>query len=92
MFAVYLYYYYKFIIHVCPANISLQHNKELVKIAIAMGSSVGAAYFIVTILAALDNSGLAFMSGSILLLIQQAVIMTSFISTKKIFGLCKAYF
>ena len=92
MFSAYLVYYYKFKTNVCPAQVSLQHNKELVKIAIAMGASIGLAYFMFTILAVLDYSHTAFMSSSILLIIQQTVIMTSYISTKKIFGLCKAYF
>ena len=92
MFSAYLVYYYKFNLNVCPAQVSLQYNRDLVKIAIAMGASVGLAYFIFTISVILGDSYIAFVSGSILLLIQQIVIMTSYISTKKMFGLCKKYF
>ena len=92
MFSAYLVYYYKFNLNVRAAQISLQYNRHLVNIAIAMGASVGLAYFIFTILVILGYSHVAFMSGGILLIIQQIVIMTSYISIKKIFGLCKEYF
>ena len=92
MFSAYLVYYYKFNLNVCPAQVSLQYNRDLIKIAIAMGASVGLGYFFVTVLVLLEYSDLVFISSSILLLIQQIVIMTSYISTKKIFGLCKEYF
>ena len=36
MFSAYLVYYYKFNVNVCPAQISLQYNQDLVKIAIAI--------------------------------------------------------
>ena len=92
MFSAYLVYYYKFNLNVRAAQVSLQYDRHLIKIAIAMGASVGLSYFIFTILVILGVSRNALMTGSIFLLIQQIVIMTSYISTKKIFGLCKEYF
>ena len=78
--------------NVRAAQVSLQYDRELVKIATAMGASIGLAYFIFTISAILDYPDIAFFSGSILFFIQEVIIMTSYISTKKIFGLYKAYF
>ena len=59
MFSAYLVYYYKFNLNVCPAQISLQYNRDLVKIAIAMGASVGLAYFIFIISVILGDSHIA---------------------------------
>ena len=92
MFSAYLVYYYKFNLNVRAAQVSLQYDRHLIKIAIAMGASIGLSYFIFTISVILGVTRIALMTGSILLLIQQIVIMTSYISTKKIFGLCKEYF
>ena len=95
MFLAYLAYYYKFNTIVSAAQVSLQYNQDLIKIAIAMGATIGISYFVITIAAILSNPGftdIAFTSSSILLFIQQVVIMTSLISPKKMFVLCKSYF
>ena len=76
MFSAY-FVYYKLSKNVRAAQVSLQYNGDLVKIAIAMGASVGLVYFIFTISVILGDSHTAFVSGSILLIIQQIVIMTS---------------
>ena len=60
MFSAYLFYYYKFNMNVCAAQVTLQYDRELVKIAIAMGASVGLAYFIFIISAILDYPDIAF--------------------------------
>ena len=74
--------------NVRAAQVTLKYDRELVKIAIAMGASVGLAYFVFTISAILDYPDIAFLGGSFLFFIQQVMIMTSYISSKKIVGLC----
>ena len=65
IFSAYLVYYYKFNLNVRAAQVSLQYNRHLVKIAIAMGASVGLAYFIFTISVILGDSHIAFVNGAI---------------------------
>ena len=59
-----------------------------------MGATVGLSHFIHVIggLSTSEFQCIAFMSGNILLVIQQVVIFTSLICTKKMSTLCKAYF
>ena len=65
----------------------------LFRIAIAMGATIGLSYFIWMLLAFdSEYSGIIIISGTILLLIQQIVIMTSFMCTRKITELFKACF
>ena len=70
MCLAYLVYYYKLnkIIH--AAQVSLQYDRELVKIAIAMGATIGLAFFLVnvTVMADSDFSDITFIT-SILLFI-----------------------
>ena len=92
MFSAYPVYYYKFNTIVSAAQVSLQYSRELFKVAIAMGATIGISYFIVTVASILSNPeyiDMAFTSSTILLFIQQVVIM---INSKKICALCKSYF
>ena len=91
IFVIYLVYFYKFNVNIRPANISLQYNQVLFRIAIAMGATVGLSYFIFILrIFNSEYADIIAFSGTILLLIQQAVIMVSFMCTKKMFALCKA--
>ena len=90
MFSIYLVYFYKFNVDIRPAQISLQYNRLLFEIAIAMGATVGLSYFIFILrIFAPEYSDIIAISDTILLLIQQAVIMVSFMCTKKMSALCK---
>ena len=90
MFIIYLVYFYKFNVNIRPPQVSLQYNQVLFRIAIAMGATIGLSYFLF-ILRIIDSeySDIIAISGTVLLFIQQAVIMASFIHTRKIFALCK---
>ena len=92
MFSIYLVYFYKFNVNIRPANVSLQYNRVLFRVAIAMGATVGPSYFIFILLLIFDPeySNIIGISGTILVLIQQAVITASFMCTKKMSALCKA--
>ena len=90
-FVTYLVYFYKFNVNIRPANISLQYNQVLFRVAIAMGATVGLSYFIFILrIFNSEYADIIAFSGTILLLIQQAVIMASFMCTKKMSALCKA--
>ena len=93
MFSAYLVYYYKFNMNVRAAQISLDYSRKLVRIAISMGATIGFSFFIFTLSVFIPQySSVSYTSSGILLFIQQAVIMISFLCTKKIATLCKAYF
>ena len=91
MFLAYLVYYYKFNMNVRAAQVTLQYGQKLVRIAVAMGGSVGIAYLIhiVVRLFIPEYIGISFISSSVLVLIQQTVIMVCFMCTKKMYTLCK---
>ena len=91
MLSVYLVYFYKFKMAFRDADISIQYNKMLFRIAIAMGATIGLSHFIWMLLA-FEYSDIISISGTILLLIQQIVIMTSFMCTRKITELFKVCF
>ena len=93
MFLVYLVYFYKLKADFCDAPNSVQYNRKLFWIAIAMGVTIGLSHFF-WVLIALDPgySFLVVISGGILLFIQQVVIMTFFMCTRRIAELCKACF
>ena len=46
MFSAYLVYYHKFNLNVCAAQVSLDYSRKLVRIAIAMGGTIGLSFFI----------------------------------------------
>ena len=90
MFIIYLVYFYKFNVNIRPAQVSLQYNQVLFRIAVAMGATIGLSYFLF-ILRIIDSeySDIIAISGTVLLFIQQAVIMVSFMHTRKVLALCK---
>ena len=94
MFSAYLVYFYKFNKNIVgPAQVSLQYNRTLFRIAIAMGGTIGLTYFIsVFVLLFPEHSDITFIIGGISLFIQQTVILASLMCTKKMLTLCKAYF
>ena len=75
------------------AQVTLRYNRQLFRIAIAMGGTVGLTYFttVFTLLFA-DHSDIVGFIIAIFLLIQQAVILASLMCTKKKLTLCKTYF
>ena len=93
MFSTYLVYLYKFNLNVRAAQVTLRYSRKLFRIAIAMGATVGLSLFIYTLVGVIpEYSDVLFISGAVALLIQQTVIMTSFMCTKKVHDLCKACF
>ena len=93
MFSAYLVYLYKFNLNVRSAQVTLPYSRKLFRIATAMGAIVGLSLFVYTLVAALpEYSDVLFTSGAVASLIQQTVIMISFICTKKVHDLCKACF
>ena len=93
MFSAYLVYFYNFNMYAHVAQVTLQYNRQLFKIAIAMGGTVSLTYFTsVFVLLFPDHSDIVGFIIAIFLFIQQAVILASLICTKKMFTLCKAYF
>ena len=85
MFLAYLVYFYKLKMAFCDGETSIQYNQMLFRIAIAMGATIGLSQFIWMLLAFdSEYSDIISISGTILLLIQQIVIMTSFMCTRKI--------
>ena len=91
MFIAYIYYYIKFKKIVHQAQTSIQYDRELFKIAIAMGAALGLSYFafIFLIFDSKILDILAIMSGATFLTAQQLVIMTTFVCTKKMSKLWK---
>jgi len=93
MFVSYLVYFYKFKKR-CNAQTGsgLQYDKVLFKIAIGMGATIGLSNFIWTLVIFAPkyiNIVIVIISGGILLLIQQCVVMTSFLCIEKMSRLCK---
>ena len=84
IFVIYLVYFYKLKIDCCSDDnsaINRSHNASLIKVAIALGATVGVSYFIWLI-----NSPLAGIGGIALLFVQQCVIIVSF---QKMSQLCR---
>ena len=84
IFALYLFYFYKLKIDCCSDDnraINRSHNASLIKVAVALGATIGISYFIWLI-----NSPLAGIGGIALLFIQQCVIIASF---QKMSQLCR---
>ena len=93
MFSAYLVYLYKFNLNVRAAQVTLRYSRKLFRIAIAMGATVGLSLFIYTLVGVIpEYSDVLFTSGAVASLIQQSVIVSSFMCTKKVHDLCKAYF
>ena len=94
MFIVYIVYYIKFNRNISAAQTSIRYSRHLYRIAIAMGATLGLSQFVFAFVV-FDSeivdiiSGI---SGALFLLIQQCVIMTSFLDKEKISGLCKKLF
>ena len=93
MFIAYLFYLYKFNLNVRAAQVTLRYSRLLFRIAIAMGAAVGLSFFIFTLVVFIpEYSDITFISGAVIELIQQIVIMTTFMCTKKVYTLCKGCF
>ena len=93
MFLAYLVYFYKLKVDIHNAQTSIRYNKELFRIAVAMGATIGLSHFIWMIIA-FDSKYLDIVtiSSCVLFIIQQVVIMTSFMCTKKMHDFCKTHF
>ena len=94
MFIAYIIYFIKFNMMIRAAQTTMRYNRDLFKIAVAMGATLGLSYFIFILLffdSAFLNTTVE-ISGAFLLLIQQCVIMTSFLCTKKMSRLWKRFF
>ena len=95
MFLAYLVYYYKLKAYIRNAQIPMQHNQELFRIAITMGATIGLSHFIWFLLMFdphPQHSAIISISGTVCLLVQQGVIMASFACTEKMSDLCKTNF
>ena len=95
MLVAYVVYFYKFRVSIGGTQIlNVRYNRELLKIAIAMGATIGLSFFIwvSSIFFHSDYLVIIGISGAVFLFIQQVMIMSIFLCTKKMFGLCKAYF
>lgn len=83
MFLAYLVYLYKFNKNVNAAQVSLEYNRKLVKIAIVMGTTIALSYFMwIIVLFNSRFSDVFSISSAILLVIQKGVIMASLMSGK----------
>ena len=93
MFLTYLMYFYKSKVNINNPQIFAHYSRKLFKISIAMGATVGLSTFI-WIPIAFDSpySAIFEVTGTISFFIQQAVIMTSFLSIKRMTNFCRAYF
>ena len=93
MFMAYLVYFYKFNMNVRAEQITLQYNKNLFRIPIAMGSTVGLSFFIFALVLFISEySNITHFITSALFVIQQAVIFACLVCTKKMLTMCKACF
>ena len=92
MLMAYLYYFYK--INTQIEQIDRQYNIHLFIIAFTMGANIGLSEFIwiSTTILGLNNSPIPSIIGAIFLLIQQCVIMITFMCTPKVSQLCKELF
>ena len=93
MFIAYLVYFYKSKVSINNPQIFARYSRELFKISIAMGATIGLSSFIL-IPIAFDSqySDFIAISGIVSFFIQQVVIMASFLSKNKMSILCRAYF
>ena len=86
MFSAYLYYLYKFNLNVRAAQVTLdvRYSRKLFRIATAMGASIGFSFFTYFLVVFIpEYSDIIITSSGNLELIQQVVIMTSFMCTKR---------
>ena len=93
MLTAYLYYLYK--INAESEYTQRQYSKQLLMVAISMGANIGVSDFIWAISAIIELKDLLIVSsitGAIFLLIQQCVIMITFMCTPKMSRLCKEFF
>lgn len=92
MFTAYLYYVYK--IQTQFEYTNRRHSKHLLILAITMGASIGVSVFIwiFSLMVGLRDTPIATISGAFVLLIQQCVIMISFMCMPKMSQLCKELF
>ena len=92
LFTVYLYFFYK--LNTRTEQINRRFTKHLFIIAITMGAEIGLSEFIwmSTSILGLRNSPFPSIIGAIFLLIQQCVIMITFMCTPKMSRLCKGLF
>ena len=91
MFSVFVFYYYKFNLNVQAAQVTLRYSRELSRVAIAMGATVGfsvVTFIIGSLFPVFYDATLA--SAGVMDLAQHVMIMTTFMCTKKIYSLCKA--
>jgi len=88
LFAVYLYYKYQLNKDIQNPTILNSQEKRLHRIAVAIGTTVGIAHLFY-IIHALFGSRLALAISYLSFLIQHCVIMTNFLCTKKMKGMCK---
>ena len=84
MFITYLYYVYKINAEARP-----QHSKLLFILAITMGANIGISEFIWICTLIIGFRKVASISGALFLLLQQCVIMITFMCTPKTSQLCK---
>ena len=93
MFLVYLVYFYKLKMAFHEAENLAQYSRKLFRIAIAMGANVGLSRFIWLLFSFHpEYSEIITICGIILFLMQQIVIMASFMCTRRMSELCKSYF
>ena len=92
MFITYLVYFYKLIASFGKTKASPEYNLALFRIAIGMGATIGLSYFIWILPIDQKYSYITSISGAVLLFIQQCVIMTSYLCTKKMSELWKKRF
>jgi len=83
MFVAYLVYFYKFKKMYNTQTSNLQYDRMFFKIAIAMGATIGLSTFVWMLARFVQYLDILIIIGCILDLIQQCVIMTSFLCTKK---------
>ena len=92
MFITYLVYFYKLIASFGKTKASPEYNLAFFRIAIGMGATIGLSYFVWILPIDQKYSHITAISGAVLLFIQQCVIMSSYLCTKKMSELWKKYF
>ena len=92
MLTAYFYYLYK--INAESEYTQRQHSKQLLMVAISMGANIGVSQFIwiISFIVGIRDSSIVSITGAIFLLIQQCVIMVTFMCTPKMSRLCKGLF
>ena len=83
MFIAYLVYFYKLTQSFNNTETSPQYNLALSRIAIGMGATIDLSYFVWMVPTDQEYSYITSISGALLLFIQQCIIMTSYLCTKK---------